>query len=495
MVGVEPWLVEALAPMAAREFAKLRSLLARRRGRESDTSSVASVADAKRLVELAEVTLQQAVAWERAKGTSWEAIGRALGVTRSTAHGKFSASVPADTSGDEAATARRDLGETWAKVFDLAEGVVRPATNSASHLDQQSSRALAKMAERIARSTDSPPAARLNAARLVAALDPAVGERALRALAEYQLPQPADSEAAIARESFSLRSATLDLLLSIEPTWAEISGTDSEDLDRVIMTFWRILGDRQLVDPDFSWATFKLAKALKARYSIRGNPEDLDQAIALLEKVTSELVGDWDEVMSIELARGLSLLERFRLTGDSADLSLAQGRIRGAIDRYELRADTVPPTEVVIQVWEAMSSICVYSSQWSAAEESLTKAVEARVALDGFLHPNAIANRAQLAALYVNRHAFLEAASLAKESADQATEVLGTSHWLTRSARTFLIALLLERGGGAETERRVFLELDALAQAHSQSSATDIDLRASALQRRRSRCGDTQDHV
>ncbi|WP_328665537.1 hypothetical protein OG905_00975 [Streptomyces sp. NBC_00322] len=62
-------------------------------GTEDDSSSTVMpgdfVREAASLIRLAEYAQRQAVIYERERGTSWEEIGEALGITRQSAHAKF----------------------------------------------------------------------------------------------------------------------------------------------------------------------------------------------------------------------------------------------------------------------------------------------------------------------------------------------------------------------------------------------------------------------
>ncbi|WP_330346678.1 hypothetical protein OG858_47070 (plasmid) [Streptomyces europaeiscabiei] len=68
-------------------------------GTEDDSSSTVTpggfVREAAELIRLAEHAQRQAVIYERERGTSWEEIGEALGITRQSAHTKFTDPVKA----------------------------------------------------------------------------------------------------------------------------------------------------------------------------------------------------------------------------------------------------------------------------------------------------------------------------------------------------------------------------------------------------------------
>ncbi|MET8703332.1 hypothetical protein ABZW10_31400 [Kitasatospora sp. NPDC004723] len=94
--------------------------------------SVARVEAAAELVALSEQVLTAAVAAERANGASWAAVGKALGISRSAAHGRFSGAVGRQTMAVErdddgvsvrecsAAELYEQLRELWAKIADKA---------------------------------------------------------------------------------------------------------------------------------------------------------------------------------------------------------------------------------------------------------------------------------------------------------------------------------------------------------------------------------------
>ncbi|MBB4890086.1 hypothetical protein [Streptomyces netropsis] len=84
------------------------------------------IQQARALVELAVEMMGKAVVVERLRDTSWEEVGNALGVTRATAHGRFSKVVTA-WQGDKVAAGQesglgaaiQDLDVAWSKVGAL----------------------------------------------------------------------------------------------------------------------------------------------------------------------------------------------------------------------------------------------------------------------------------------------------------------------------------------------------------------------------------------
>jgi hypothetical protein len=85
-----------------------------------------SVREAQEMVAAANQLLEAAVIAERANGTSWEVIGEALSVTRSTAHGRVSGSVDSFFEAGEPETARDKAGENLDGAWDkIAEQLSR----------------------------------------------------------------------------------------------------------------------------------------------------------------------------------------------------------------------------------------------------------------------------------------------------------------------------------------------------------------------------------
>ncbi|MGW1197241.1 hypothetical protein ACWD4B_15605 [Streptomyces sp. NPDC002536] len=86
------------------------------------------VAEAHKLYELADALLQQAVVAERALNTSWEAIGQELGVTKSTAHSRYSSAITTAARRREGRSPKEPkevralevLEDSWDRVATLA---------------------------------------------------------------------------------------------------------------------------------------------------------------------------------------------------------------------------------------------------------------------------------------------------------------------------------------------------------------------------------------
>ena len=103
-----------------------------------------AVRQAQQLVLTANAVLDAAVVAERARGTSWEEIGDALGITRSTAHGRFRRAVDAfaalESEIDAELDARLNLEKSWETVRDHA--AARAVRDNLVLLSAQMSRAV-----------------------------------------------------------------------------------------------------------------------------------------------------------------------------------------------------------------------------------------------------------------------------------------------------------------------------------------------------------------
>ena len=103
-----------------------------------------AVRQAQQLVLTANAVLDAAVVAERARGTSWEQIGDALGVTRLTAHGRFRGAVDAFARGESDIEAelgaRLNLERAWETVRDRA--AARAVRDNLVLLSAQMSRAI-----------------------------------------------------------------------------------------------------------------------------------------------------------------------------------------------------------------------------------------------------------------------------------------------------------------------------------------------------------------
>jgi hypothetical protein len=454
----------SLSSTAVKALGDLTAIIRRRRHETGSSGLVASVADAKRLVELAEETLEQAVAWERAKGTSWEAIGQTLGVTRSTAHGRFSAQASSNTS----AHYEEELLDKWAEVFDIAESVVRPATNSASHLDRQSSRALVNAAEAIIGSQQAPANSRLQAATLLAAVEPLAGERALRELTETLSPPVLDRLSRSAKDKQTDSEPLFSLQHQIDvlslPHARPAGPESSDDLDQVMLVYRRLVSTRPPSHPDAPQAVYGLATALLARHARHGSADDLDEAIALLRHATREESGRRADVLSGRLTLGWCLLERFRLTGDVDELHDANRIVGSIIDAYKAEGGQ-QPSDQLVQAWQLMAFLQTQSHDWDSADFNLWNVINTRATKLGPRHPALIENFLQLAALHAARSDFHEALILTRRAVENAENGLDPTHDLTLQARRLLIALLLA-ADEQDAEHTLVDELDALTRAY-----------------------------
>jgi hypothetical protein len=120
----EPLVVAAMSGVSAGLMRAARKVAARR----SDRESAPLVEDAHALEQLTRDVLNASVAAERSRGVSWATIGSALGITRSSAHGRF-----ADVDGDPSAEA--ELQRAWQRIHTLAAKHVTPLTRSVADLD------------------------------------------------------------------------------------------------------------------------------------------------------------------------------------------------------------------------------------------------------------------------------------------------------------------------------------------------------------------------
>lgn len=431
-----------LSAGAARGLSELASIAGKRpRPNEPPSSTVPSVAEAQQLVALAEELLQLTVTVERAHGTSWEAIGRTLGITRSTAHGRFS---PDGLEDGGLADPERELAGKVDAVFDIAERAKRPFTNSAAHLDRAARSSLMAGLRRVANDHTAAFPARMRAVELITTLEPQLGEESLLELtASYghgalDLEEP-ESRAVEGSAYFRL----MEQLTAKSGTGSSMTGQEADFL----VTSYRAVLDRVPRHTLMAHrAAGNLARALRARFAVRGESGDLDEAITLLDALTGELdVPDRSDLL-VWLAS--ALLDRFGMTSSRGDLILA---------RKTLLVDLEPDSSLVVALARfvtALQRLATASASIGDWRESERAIREALLYLDRFASRRTTALvvgvRLMLACLHAERGDLELSRAEAERAFDEARADLSENHALTNLARQVQVTILLGLDHGAD---------------------------------------------
>jgi hypothetical protein len=233
-VSREPDIEQRLGPALSRVLSD-----AVRTGLDTFTEAqqgTGSVGRAQRLVELADRVLAESVIAARRDGTSWDAIGSALGVTRSAAHSRF-AQLVNEREGTDVSPKR-----AWADAFALAGDSTRPGTTSVADLDDRLKEQLSdRLLEVLAETSDT--GSRAAAAMVFGALN---AERTELQLRSWARPGSDDRESAdwapilfhVTRTESGWQLGWPDFAADVDPT----------ELDRSIDLNTRLLARIELAD-------------------------------------------------------------------------------------------------------------------------------------------------------------------------------------------------------------------------------------------------------
>ncbi|MFJ9780871.1 hypothetical protein ACIRSS_14880 [Amycolatopsis sp. NPDC101161] len=440
-----------LAELAANAFKRLR------RDQPPPSSTVPSVAEAQQLVTLAEEILQLTVTVERAQGTSWEAIGRTLGITRSTAHGRFSADSSEDVGPAEH---ERELADKVDALFDIAEKAKRPVTNSAAHLNPAARHSLLNSLEQLAHDPRATPDTKVRAAQLIVGLTPEIGEKSLRELTEsYRRTRPSDEP-----EVRVTKGSPYTRFLEQLTAESRVDSSVSEEEVDFLITSYRTVLDRLPPHAPMSRPTKgNLASALLTRFAQRGDSNSLNEAITLLRAILHETDNErerGDTLVSLASA----LLERFRITSDHEDLSQAQDILLFNVGpNYHF-----PHSEAFIRFVESLQTLVAITASkvgWRETEwafrETLSRLEQSSDT------PQAAALvvclRLQLACIYLERGEVETGRDEVQRALLEADRYLPTPHPLKNLARQLQVMTLLELNRGGDEIPEVLDVLDALS--------------------------------
>ena len=311
--------------------------VARLDAQRTDKRSAARVADAQRLVVLAEELLFTAVVAERDRGVSWGAIGEALGgVSRSTAHGRFAERLEAVEHDSSAELA---LDHEWQRVVALAVGHLSPLISCIGALDASDRRELTENLLAAAMEPTLPDETRLGAAQVLATVEYGAHAKALEGILRRgagpadeprpALPQPPHGEPG---RGVVPPARLLDVVAPYGKPEGRGGGRERTALmNKAIETFKVVLSKHEGSGNDDQGtgdARERIAALLLMRFDDVGDPYDLEQAIGHLRSVrgaTGQPPAGSGELLAAALGR------RYELRGDFADLADAIELQRGVV--------------------------------------------------------------------------------------------------------------------------------------------------------------------
>ncbi|MGK3208250.1 hypothetical protein [Amycolatopsis sp. MEPSY49] len=458
-MGVASILPALLSSGAASGLAELVAVANKRLRRDQapPSSTVPSVAEAKQLVTLAEEILQLTVTVERAQGASWEAIGRTLGITRSTAHGRFSTDSTEDA---DPAEHERELAGKVDALFDIAEKAKRPVTNSAAHLDPAARRSLLNSLEQLAHDPRATPDTKVRAAQLIIGLTPEVGEKSLRELTEsYRRTRPSDEpEVRVTKGSPYTR-----FMEQLATDSRMESSMSEQDVDFLISSYRTVLDRLPQHAPMSRRVQGKLASALMARFALRGDRNSLDEAINLLRAIRHEADREHDRRDAL-IALASALLDRFRITSDRADLSRAR-----EILLFELGPNFDSPLSEAFLCFvtslQKLVAITASDSDWFETERACHEVLSRLEGSSDSLETAALVVRLrlQLACFHLERGDVETGWADAQRAFYKAEDRLVGTHPLKNLARQLQVMTLLELNRGGDEIPEVLGVLDALS--------------------------------
>jgi hypothetical protein len=424
--------------------------VARLNARLADKRSAARVAAAQRLVEAAEELRVAAVAAERDRGVSWGAIGEALNVTRSTAHGRFADRVEATT--EHGISAERALDQEWQQVLTLAESHLTPLVSCIGALDTEGRRKLTENLQATVFEATLPEETRIGAVQMLVTLERGTYagslERILRegvgASGAPQHAQPSRAGSQLARGAISpvklidvsapygnsadhsgsgkrlaLMNAAIEaheaLILKHEEIGNDHPGAadmreriaalmlmrfddlrDSSDLELAIGHLRSIheTGDQ----PASSECLELLAAALNRRYKLRDDFADLHDAIELLARVVADKSQSFGNSHPETFRARFALAESIARSGDSELASRQFSEL--LMDQLRVLSSDHPD---VLQTHEAYALALSECGELSRAEQILAEQVAIKTRVRGADHPETIDTRANLLKVMVRR--------------------------------------------------------------------------------------------
>jgi tetratricopeptide (TPR) repeat protein len=424
--------------------------LIERKRRKAPPEPAPLVQEAHELERRSKEVLSAAVAAERARNASWSAIGNALGITRSSAHGRFG-----DHGIDQDASAEELLRQAWQDVSDLADKHLTPLAHSIHEVDADVREGTARRLRDVALDTTVSPEARLLAAEFLPAIRGRNPRQELEAALQEILSSSEHSVDA------GVDFAVGDTMFQAKYTAGAAADdrAESQHLEQEIAAYRAALNAarRQQADPSqLTMLERDLALLLVASFSFTGDVAILDEAIELLNRARevpgiSECIlrsGQADPLGS--LAHALFL--RYEATGAQADLDES---IRLSMEDISLLCRSYGPEHPL--ALRAMGRLGVQlgqSGKPEAAVDWLRRAVDGLTMAFGPDHPETMASRRNLALFLAQtgKEQRRQAGQLLEEVLSGQIRLLGSQHSQTRETQTALLHNLAGRIDDGETE-------------------------------------------
>jgi Tetratricopeptide repeat len=435
-------------------------------GRRTDRRSASRVAAAQQAVLAADELLLAAVAAERDRGVSWEAIGDALNITRSTAHGRFADRL------EEASARQTDtehaLDLAWQRMLDLAEGHLTPLTHGIAELRpearQQASRNL--MAAVIEPSF--PAETRIGAAQMVATMEPGKYSNAIERLLKEAAARSTSPDAA---PVFPVDTGTVED--TVTPAWlVNHSAYDnrafyelgdesrSELMNAAIQGLETVLEKITADGEDHSaqrLARERLAALLIIRFDERTNIDDLEQAIQNLRSTQADAF-DPDAVESAHLL-ALALGRQYDQYHNPASLAEAVALFNSVVSFKERVYGADHPE--AFQARFDLAQLLARSGDPGHASQMLEELRTDQVRVLGADHPDVLQTQGAYALSLSETGNYARAEQLLADLVTRQARVLGAGHHITVTARAQLLKIMaarLTRAADAELIEQVNLE-------------------------------------
>ncbi|WP_153531488.1 tetratricopeptide repeat protein [Actinomadura macrotermitis] len=435
-------------------LASLERMIVRRR---LDRNAAPLVEEAHELDGLAKRVMNASVAAERSRGVSWQTIGDTLGITRSSAHGRF-----ADATEEDGPAREEALRAEWRKILELAERHLAPLTHDAAQLEPTVRGETARRLRDLVLNGAMDVEVRLAAAETLVMLDGAgtrvrvesrLREIASRAGAERDEPAAADNYLGSAHGDFGVSvsggmfqvgSVHGDVHIVQQPS-AVPDPPDREYVREMIAAYRAALRSAGSLE-EGTRLRMTLAWTLLAYYDGVDHGV-LDEAITLFRQARnmSDRLATRDEA-----AEGLMpcLYEKYELSGDSALLLECIDMAQRLYHRWmEMYGPEHPRVLAALQTWAVLRG---ENGRPAHAFHELGRVWNIRRRLLGPDHPDTLETQYLLAHWQEENGDRDSAQQALKEVLDRGERVLGADHPLLKQTRREYLRILTARIAAGE---------------------------------------------
>jgi tetratricopeptide (TPR) repeat protein len=416
--------------------------------RLADKRSARRVAEAHQLVLASEELLQAAVAAERNRGVSWETIGEALGITRSTAHGRFADRLE---NGTDETDAERELHLAWRRIRTMAEGHLAPLTRGVAELEPGSRQRVREDLLAASMEPSFPVELRIGAAQLLATLEHGEYAEAMERLLQDAVAHSASAELAPAApiRPGAEHGAISPLGLLIVDACGSTPDRAAEEMRAVLLDYavegFSALLDKLAADGADGSARQRnyerLAAALLIRFDRQANPDDIVRAVECLRSARSAGPGSSSPEATELLAAALR--RSYRQGGDPDDLAEAV-RLRRRVVTDRTRSYGPDHMETLKARFELAQELAIAGDAEPAGklfDELLTKQLRQL----GQDHPDVLRTRSAYARLLSKSGDYLKAEQILADLVAGQTESLGSDHPDTVASRAQLLKVMTAR--------------------------------------------------